>query len=48
MLNLRKIKNDESGPSYLCAGLKHFSEQTQAKRLLFMEKYGSKHVYVLF
>ena len=24
--------------------LKHFGEQTQAKRLVFMEKYASKHV----
>ena len=38
MLNLRRIKNDKSEPSYLCASLTHLSEQTQAKRLLFMEK----------
>ena len=25
--------------------LQHFGEQTQAKRLVFIEKYASKHVY---
>ena len=44
MLNLRRIRNDKRGPLYLCASLMHFSEQTQAKRLVFMEKYASKHV----
>ena len=42
--NLRRIKNDERGPSDLCASLTHLQKQTEAKRLFFMEKYASKHV----
>ena len=44
MLNLRRIKNYERGPSDLCASLTHLREKMQAKRLFFMEKYASKHV----
>jgi hypothetical protein len=44
MLNLRRIKNHKKGPFYLCASLMHFSKKTQAKGLVFMEKYASKHV----
>ena len=44
MLNLRKIKMDKRGPSDLCASLTHLQKQTKAKRMVFMEKYASKHV----
>jgi hypothetical protein len=36
MLNLRRIKNDERGPSDLCASLTHLLKQTEAKRQVFM------------
>ena len=36
MLNLRRIKNDERGPSDLCASLTHLLKQTEAKRQAFM------------
>ena len=34
--DLRKIKNDERGPSDLCASLTHLLKQTEAKRQVFM------------
>ena len=36
MLSLRRIKNDERGPSDLCASLTHLLKQTEAKRQVFM------------
>jgi hypothetical protein len=36
MLNLRRIKNGERGPSDLCASLTHLLKQTEAKRQVFM------------
>ena len=36
MLNLRRIKNDERGPSDLYASLTHLLKQTEAKRQVFM------------
>ena len=38
MLNLRRMKIDEIGPSDLYTSLTHFGQQRQAKRLFFMEK----------
>ena len=36
MLSLRRIKNDERGPSDLCASLTHLLKQTEVKRHVFM------------
>ena len=34
----------EGFPTFVLASLTHFSEQTHAKRLVFIEKYASKYV----
>ena len=41
------LKNDDMTSFLTLSMILNFSKQTQAKGLVFMEKYASKHVYKL-